>query len=852
MKHNHTTLLLLALLALLRLVTGSLMAADPVPAVISYQGRLIDAAGNRLGYPKAVNRKVFFALFDDSEEGERVWTEQQTVTVENGEFNVLLGNGVAVGTLRRESLAKVFSSSGANYYLEVTVDTGNGTLSIANPAEDPPIKPRQRIVTTAFSFRALTTDSIIPNADLGVGSGDGSGLGHFTSARQFGSEDVNGPVLFGADGGGLGSKNGTTESLALSWGASGNVGIGVHPPAERLHVGGNVKASGSITATTVQGITTLSVGGIQGNENSALSLAAASVIAKALTGTSLVIDPGAGPTPATGFTATGGINILSGGTLKGTGTDAKNDENPLNITTHGAVDIGTIIVTDTFTPPPPNAVSFVNVISTERRLVLGGGADWDDSKLSLPPAPPAPPAESTGMRVILAGSNGTGSSSAVGFGLSATDSLFTSIPSTGQMRWFGGVTELLTLSGAGTLTARTVEATKDITVTGTATARLKLTQNDTEQPITQNLALTVQASNKQAQLAWLDKNDNATPILNFKNTNNDPQVVDQVPNKGFVGINVTNPKAYLHVKQYAPYQNNTNITMITTGPSNADGVYLGNTASVVGPGGVGAGWGSNNTIRYEYVAAYFDGEVVTHRNFFGLGLNTSSDTRAKQILGLSDSSQDLETLMRLQVTDYQWIDRSLDGRRPHKRLIAQQVKEVLPQAVITLPMPKAIPNVYELASNLEHNSADGTLTITTKKPHAFKAGNLVDLVADKEEMKETPVKAVLDAHRFVIACTKAPKSLFVYGKLVNDFQTVDYDAISMLNVSATQELKKRRDALATENAKMRAKLKSEAQRIAALDADQKADDAKFTALETLIERAESKATQVKSASLISR
>ena len=32
--------------------------------------------------------------------------------------------------------------------------------------------------------------------------------------------------------------------------------------------------------------------------------------------------------------------------------------------------------------------------------------------------------------------------------------------------------------------------------------------------------------------------------------------------------------------------------------------------------------------------------------------------------------------------------------------------------------------------------------------------------------------------------------MFVYGREVNDFHTVDYDAISMLNVSATQELAK--------------------------------------------------------------
>ncbi|MCB0315959.1 MAG: hypothetical protein KDH84_22350, partial [Calditrichaeota bacterium] len=32
------------------------------------------------------------------------------------------------------------------------------------------------------------------------------------------------------------------------------------------------------------------------------------------------------------------------------------------------------------------------------------------------------------------------------------------------------------------------------------------------------------------------------------------------------------------------------------------------------------------------------------------------------------------------------------------------------------------------------------------------------------------------------------QTVFVYGREVNDFHTVDYEAISMLNVSATQEL----------------------------------------------------------------
>ena len=49
--------------------------------------------------------------------------------------------------------------------------------------------------------------------------------------------------------------------------------------------------------------------------------------------------------------------------------------------------------------------------------------------------------------------------------------------------------------------------------------------------------------------------------------------------------------------------------------------------------------------------------------------------------------------------------------------------------------------------------------------------------------------------------------VFVYGRAVNDFRTVDYQAISMLNVSATQALLKRVEALELENAAL--KLKNE-------------------------------------------
>ena len=60
--------------------------------------------------------------------------------------------------------------------------------------------------------------------------------------------------------------------------------------------------------------------------------------------------------------------------------------------------------------------------------------------------------------------------------------------------------------------------------------------------------------------------------------------------------------------------------------------------------------------------------------------------------------------------------------------------------------------------------------------------------------------------------------MFVYGREVNDFQTVDYDALSMLNISATQELIRKVESQAEELARLRedlAKARKEKQQLTA-------------------------------------
>ena len=150
MKHS-----LLPVLAFLALPLAGL-AQSAVPLQISYQGRVTDAAGVPLGTPTPVNRTVTFRIWDHATAGaagNRLYSEQQTVTISNGEFSVLVGTGTAVGgETNTLTLDAVFS--GAVRFLGVTVDDGTAAV-------DPEVSPRQQIVTAAYAFRSKVAESVL-------------------------------------------------------------------------------------------------------------------------------------------------------------------------------------------------------------------------------------------------------------------------------------------------------------------------------------------------------------------------------------------------------------------------------------------------------------------------------------------------------------------------------------------------------------------------------------------------------------------------------------------------------------------------------------------------------------------
>jgi hypothetical protein len=210
-----------------------------VPQLLNYQGRVADSTGTGLGTGTPINRKILFRIYDASTAGTKLWSEEQTVILSNGEFTVLLGQGIAA-TYNAVSeaalhipLDTLFTSSGVGRYLGVTVDNGDNTFN----ASDVEITPRQQITTTAYSFRARAADTIAGSSDLTINPTSAAitggsvaanyGLGWYGTGRPFNGLSVDGPVLYGFGGGGLGSMNGVSQNLALRWNAAGQVGLGI-------------------------------------------------------------------------------------------------------------------------------------------------------------------------------------------------------------------------------------------------------------------------------------------------------------------------------------------------------------------------------------------------------------------------------------------------------------------------------------------------------------------------------------------------------------------------------------------------------------------------------------------------
>lgn len=161
--------------------------------------------------------------------------------------------------------------------------------------------------------------------------------------------------------------------------------------------------------------------------------------------------------------------------------------------------------------------------------------------------------------------------------------------------------------------------------------------------------------------------------------------------------------------------------------------------------------------------------------------NAQSDARIKTIVGRSAGASDLEALLKVEITDYTLVDAVSDGRRPYKKVIGQQIESVYPQAVSRTG--GVVPDIYRRSE-----ARGGWIQMKSLEGVPLQVGDRVKLITDQSSGIHEVTEISSDGFR---VREKLDGPVFVYGREVNDFRTVDYEAIAMLNVSATQEIYRR-------------------------------------------------------------
>ena len=791
MKLRHLPTLCAALLALCPILASAQTSA--VPGFISYQGRVVDASGANVGAGTPVNRTVIFRIWDNpssTNAANLIYSEAQTVTVSEGEFSVLVGQGVANTTQSygyletSKKLADIgLAFGGSTRFLGVTVAAASTIATTDNE-----ITPRQQVVSTAFAMRAKYAEQVGSNGiaaltalDSGrVGIGtlappalftvSGANLTTTTTTPQLlvTADDLTERLRIGVDSTGTGTgflqafKEGTGAQNLLLNPNGGNVGIGNTNPAVALSVTGAITATGAITGasfTSAAGSLTTNTGNIGiGTTAPAVRLDIIDGTTAGSYGSVQISRPNTGHTGSHLAFVRAGVTAMGVGYAQtsnvfgfGQGTSGAFSPSALSINANNwYVGIGTAAPANLFSVQAPvtaqtatstvtSANALASIVAQDTGLHFGtydgsnGYGNWIQSKRTW---------DTYSFPLALNPNGGN-----VGIGIASPAAKL-------DVNGNAYVRGQINLNGS-------IVMQEGQTIYGVSTA-------GTTQP-----AFWPRSSDG----TYLNYGTNGLFIRN----NNSTDIMTMNAN-GIVSIMTTTTAGRLNVGT-------------RTASYNRIGVLYTDGAS-----------GNNNDEVNVPLSIWADGYIAA--SIF----HVVSDSRLKTILHPTDSAKDLQTLMAIQVTDYQFKDTVINGKRPQKKLIAQQVEEFYPEAVNTTK--GVVPDIYKNAAVKQ-----GWIMLATD----LKVGERVRLVSPGGESVEEVLEVRGDAFRTSLKA--AEEKTFVYGREVSDFRSVDYDAIAMLNVSATQQIKHEKDAelqaLRDENAALRrelaAKDKSVEARLSALE-----------------------------------
>jgi len=191
---------------------------------------------------------------------------------------------------------------------------------------------------------------------------------------------------------------------------------------------------------------------------------------------------------------------------------------------------------------------------------------------------------------------------------------------------------------------------------------------------------------------------------------------------------------------------------------------------------------SNNTAVYSLKTT---DNIISSVNIYAL-----SDSRIKTNVKDIEDEWALDKLMRIEPKTYNYIDVINRTQSRVYGFIAQQVRDVIPEAVSLIS--DYIPNIYKNG-------------IVTGDMIEVDMGNEMELdenskeilmIDDRGNRMEVGIREIdRDGNRIRLDREIGNRSLFIYGTKVNDFHILEKNYIYTLGVCATQELKRKIDRL---------------------------------------------------------